>query len=79
LPNLLSEHASLAEAMMNGHITPQGAQAATRVLRALQEQMQRSEPPVAASENGNRRQKPLKRSEMDENGRQAQWLELGLA
>lgn len=42
LPNLLTEHAALAEAMMNGDITPQDAQAATRVFRALQEQMRRA-------------------------------------
>ncbi|MGE5151565.1 MAG: hypothetical protein ACM3II_15700, partial [Rhodospirillaceae bacterium] len=39
LSNLLSEHAALAHAMMNGDITPQDAQAATRVFKALQEQM----------------------------------------
>jgi hypothetical protein len=36
---LLNEHAALAQAMMNGDITPQDAQAATRVFKALQEQM----------------------------------------
>ena len=40
LPNLLAEHAHLAAAMMNGDITPQDAQVATRVLRALSDQMQ---------------------------------------
>ena len=40
LPNLLAEHAGLAVAMMNGEITPQDAQAATRVFKALQEQVQ---------------------------------------
>jgi hypothetical protein len=39
LPNLLGEHAHLAAAMMNGDITPQDAQAATRVLQALSNQM----------------------------------------
>jgi hypothetical protein len=39
LPNVLPEHAALAEAMMNGEITPQDAQAATRVLQALQDQV----------------------------------------
>ena len=43
LSNLLNEHAALAHAMMNGDITPQDAQAATRVFKALQEQMRRAE------------------------------------
>ena len=43
LPNLLTEHAALAQAMMNGDITPQDAQAATRVFKALQEQMRRAD------------------------------------
>jgi hypothetical protein len=43
LPNLLTEHAALALAMMNGDITPQDAQAATRVFKALQEQMRRAD------------------------------------
>jgi hypothetical protein len=42
LPNLLGEHANLAEAMMDGHITPQDAEAATRVFKALQDQAERS-------------------------------------
>ena len=42
LGNLLSEHAALAAAMMNGEITPQDAQAATRVFKALQQQMRRA-------------------------------------
>src|SRR5436190_20807595 len=43
LSNLLTEHAALASAMMNGDITPQDAQAATRVFKALQEQMRRAD------------------------------------
>ncbi len=43
LSNLLNEHAALAHAMMNGDITPQDAQAATRVFKALQEQMRRAD------------------------------------
>jgi hypothetical protein len=43
LGNLLSEHAALAAAMMNGEITPQDAQAATRVFKALQQQMRRAD------------------------------------
>jgi len=43
LRNLLSEHAALASAMMDGDITPQDAQAATRVFKALQEQMRRAD------------------------------------
>ena len=43
LSNLLTEHAALAAAMMNGEITPQDAQAATRVFKALQEQMRRAD------------------------------------
>lgn len=43
LCNLLSEHAALAAAMMGGDITPQDAQAATRVFKALQEQMRRAD------------------------------------
>jgi hypothetical protein len=43
LRNLLSEHAALAQAMMSGDVTPQDAQAATRVLKALQEQMRRAD------------------------------------
>ena len=43
LGNLLSEHAALASAMMDGDITPQDAQAATRVFKALQEQMRRAD------------------------------------
>jgi hypothetical protein len=41
--NLLGEHAALAQAMMNGEITPQDAQAAVRVFKALQEQMRRAD------------------------------------
>ena len=33
----------VAQAMMNGDITPQDAQAATRVFKALQEQMRRAD------------------------------------
>lgn len=43
LHNLLAEHAALASAMMNGDVTPQDAQAATRVFKALQEQIRRAE------------------------------------
>ena len=43
LGNLLSEHAALAHAMISGDVTPQDAQAATRVFHALQEQMRRAE------------------------------------
>ena len=43
LGNLLSEHAALAAAMMNGEITPQDAQAATRVFKALQQEMRRAD------------------------------------
>jgi hypothetical protein len=43
LCNLLAEHAALASAMMDGEITPQDAQAATRVFKALQEQMRRAD------------------------------------
>jgi hypothetical protein len=43
LRNLVSEHAALATAMMNGHITPQDAQAAVRVFNALQDQMIRAD------------------------------------
>jgi hypothetical protein len=43
LRNLLTEHAALAAAMMNGDVTPQDAQAATRVFKALQDQMARAE------------------------------------
>lgn len=43
LRNLLNEHAALAQAMMNGDITPQDAQAAVRVFKALQEQMRRAD------------------------------------
>ena len=43
LSNLLAEHAALASAMMNGDITPQDAQAATRVFKALQEQIRRAD------------------------------------
>ena len=43
LRNLFNEHAALAAAMMNGDVTPQDAQAATRVLKALQEQMGRAD------------------------------------
>lgn len=43
LRNLLTEHAALADAMMTGHVTPQDAQAAVRVFKALQEQMSRAD------------------------------------
>ena len=43
LGNLLSEHAALAAAMINGEITPQDAQAATRVFKALQQKMRRAD------------------------------------
>jgi hypothetical protein len=43
LPNLLGEHAALAEAMMKGEVTPQDAQAATRVFKALQDQIRRAD------------------------------------
>jgi hypothetical protein len=43
LPHLLGQHAALAEAMMNGEVTPQDAQAATRVLKALQDQLRRAD------------------------------------
>ncbi|MBN9089035.1 MAG: hypothetical protein J0J01_19175 [Reyranella sp.] len=43
LRNLLGEHATLAQAMMNGDITPQDAQATVRVFKALQEQMRRAD------------------------------------
>jgi hypothetical protein len=43
LRNLLAEHAALAEMMMNGDVTPQEAQAATRVFKALQEQIRRAD------------------------------------
>jgi hypothetical protein len=39
LPNVLPEHRALAVAMMNGDISPQDAQAATRVFKALQGQV----------------------------------------
>ena len=52
LCNLLNEHAALAHAMMNGDITPQDAQAATRVFKALQEQMRRAEQNGAFAKNG---------------------------
>lgn len=42
LPNLLGEHANLVVAMADGHITPQDARVAARVLRAMQDQMERS-------------------------------------
>jgi hypothetical protein len=47
MSNLLNEHVALAHAMMDGEITPQDAQAAMRVFKALQEQMRR-----AARQNG---------------------------
>jgi hypothetical protein len=43
LPHLLTEHTALAQAMINGQVTPQDAQAATRVFNALQEQMRWAE------------------------------------
>jgi len=43
LRNLLTQHQALAAAMINGEITPQDAQAATRVFNALQEQMRRAD------------------------------------
>jgi hypothetical protein len=43
LCNLLNEQAALASAMMNGEVTPHAAQAATRVFKALQEQMARAQ------------------------------------
>jgi len=43
LPDLLGQHAALAQAMIDGEVSPQDAQAATRVLKALQEQMRRAE------------------------------------
>ena len=52
LCNLLSEHAALAHAMMNGDITPQDAQAATRVFKALQEQMRRAQQNGVFAKNG---------------------------
>ena len=52
LCNLLNEHAALAHAMMNGEITPQDAQAATRVFKALQEQMRRAEQNGVFAKNG---------------------------
>jgi hypothetical protein len=52
LCNLLSEHAALAHAMMNGDITPQDAQAATRVFKALQEQMRRAQQNGVSAKNG---------------------------
>ena len=59
MSNLLNEHAALAHAMMNGDITPQDAQAATRVFKALQEQMRRADQqngaPAENGENGENR------------------------
>jgi hypothetical protein len=55
---LLNEHAALVQAMMNGEITPQDAQAALRVFKALQEQMR-----WTAWENG----RPAKNRENGEN------------
>jgi hypothetical protein len=52
LCNLLNEHAAVAHAMMNGDITPQDAQAATRVFKALQEQMRRAEQNGVFAKNG---------------------------
>jgi hypothetical protein len=49
LRNLLGEHAALASAMINGEITPQDAQAATRVFKALQEQMRRADDQAMAA------------------------------
>jgi hypothetical protein len=49
LPNLLPEHAALAVAMMSGEISPQDAQAATRVLQALQSQVPLTLPRKAAA------------------------------
>jgi hypothetical protein len=43
LPDLLGQHAALAQAMIDGDVSPQDAQAATRVLKALQDQMRRAE------------------------------------
>ena len=43
LPDLLGQHAALAQAMIDGEVSPQDAQAATRVLKALQQQMRRAE------------------------------------
>jgi hypothetical protein len=43
LRNLLAEHVALAAMMMNGDITAQDAQAATRVFKALQEQIRRAD------------------------------------
>jgi hypothetical protein len=48
--NLLNEQAALAAAMMAGEITPQDAQAATRVFKALQEQMARADAQRRAAE-----------------------------
>jgi hypothetical protein len=39
LPNLLGEHAHLVSKMLSGDITPQEAQVAVRVFRALSDQM----------------------------------------
>ena len=42
LGGLLSEHVALASAMVNGDVTPQDAEAAVRVLKALQHQKDRA-------------------------------------
>jgi hypothetical protein len=42
-PYTVREHGSLADAMIEGQITPQEAQAAARVLKSLQEQMKAAE------------------------------------
>jgi len=42
LRDLLSEHVALAAAMMNGDVTPQDAEAAIRVFKALQHQKDRA-------------------------------------
>ena len=59
MSNQQNEHAALAHAMMNGDITPQDAQAATRVFKALQEQMRRADQQnggvVKNGENGENR------------------------
>ena len=43
LPNLLTEHQALAAAMLSGDVTPQDAEAAVRVLKALNHHMRVSD------------------------------------
>jgi hypothetical protein len=62
-PFTIADHSAVAEAMLEGQIAPQEAQAAARVLKSLQEQM-------AAAEDSNRTisYTEVNWKEMEENG-----------